>query len=97
MLVKDVVFGRLYNEENAKGTSRFADTVSIGFVSSRQPSRQRLHAHIARKVVYGDEIRLPSRKSVDLQQMPARVRLKHFAQDQAIPMKRGDLRSQTAE
>ena len=67
MLVKDVVFGGLYNEENAKGTSRFADTISIGSVSSRQTSRQRLHAHIARKVVYGDEIRLHSRKSVDLE------------------------------
>ena len=67
MLVKDVVFGRLYDEENAKRTSRFADTISIGFVSSRKTSRQGLHAHIVRKVLYGDEIRLHSRISVDLQ------------------------------
>ena len=74
MLVKDVVFGRLYDEEHAKGSSRLADAMSIGFVSSRKTSRQRLHACIVRQGFHGDEIRLRIRKSVDPQQMPAKIR-----------------------
>lgn len=56
MLVKDVIFGRLHDEEDAERTIRFADTISIGFMSSRKTSRQRLHTQIVRKIVGGDEI-----------------------------------------